>query len=266
MKVNAMGLEVRVQPKSLVMHLEGRSYGTDLNEGGKHNQVLNHQKFIDRWTETLATHRPNAEAPEQEKERRAGSRVLVIDARMLMPDKDSGSLRMSNLVKSWAANHKVTFVPKNLASQEPYDSALEFAGVEVITAPYVLSIDEFLEQRGAEFETVVLSRLEVADELMDVVKERCPDAQVIYDTVDLHFLREQREMELLGKTTLPREAEETKQAELRAMDRADVTWVVSTLEVDLLADECPDVDVRLVSNVHVEKLSLIHISEPTRPY
>ena len=256
MKVNQMGLEVRLQPESLVMHDEGTSYGTDLAQEGKHNQVINARKFFDRWEDELRGHRENGDQPEFEKERRVKKRILLIDARMLTPDADSGSLRMTNLCRAFTADgHKVTFVPKNLQAHPPYDSQLKKAGIEVIALPHTRNIETFLAERGAEFDVVVLSRIEVADQFLDAARKYCPDAKIIFDTVDLHFVREMRELEVTGASSLPQSHSQTREAELDAMRKSDTTWVVSTTEVDLIKSEVPGVDVQLVSNVHDEARS-----------
>jgi len=70
----------------------------------------------------------------------------------------------------------------------------------------------------------------------------------IFDTVDLHFLREQREAEL-GRGSL-RLAQRTREQELRLMARADATLVVSTHEHALLAQLLPGARVEVLSNVH----------------
>lgn len=71
----------------------------------------------------------------------------------------------------------------------------------------------------------------------------------MFDTVDLHFLREMREAELHDDRRLHRHAESTRQRELGLVDWADTTWVVSPIERDLLLQARPDADVRIVSNI-----------------
>lgn len=47
------GYRVYYQPESAVIHLEGASSGTDLAAGAKRYQVINQQKFIEKWHEAL---------------------------------------------------------------------------------------------------------------------------------------------------------------------------------------------------------------------
>src|SRR6478735_12459408 len=59
MRVREQGLAVRYQPDSVVVHHEGISAGTDTGSGMKAAQVVNREKFLQRWRDTLrARHAP----------------------------------------------------------------------------------------------------------------------------------------------------------------------------------------------------------------
>ena len=53
-------------------------------------------------------------------------------------------------------------------------------------------------KRGREFDVVMLSRHYVAAQHIDTVRAVRAHARVVFDTVDLHFLREERLAELDG--------------------------------------------------------------------
>src|SRR5262249_23300680 len=74
-------------------------------------------------------------------------------------------------------------------------------------------------------------------------------SRIIFDTVDLHFLREQGEAQLTGDPEIQRKAQETKQQEYSLIDRCDETWVVSSAEQRLLRQDWPGKSIRLVSNI-----------------
>src|SRR5690606_6713528 len=77
-----------------------------------------------------------------------------------------------------------------------------------------------------------------------------PQARLVFDSVDLHFLREARTARLAGDAALSRNAALTRQQETDVVSRCDVTVVVSAEEADLLASEVPDARVEVLSNVH----------------
>ena len=54
-RVREHGLRVIYQPASVIVHVEGGTAGLDVNTGMKRYQVLNHQRFVERWRATLAT-------------------------------------------------------------------------------------------------------------------------------------------------------------------------------------------------------------------
>jgi len=250
-RIRDTGKQVYFQPNARVYHFEGISSGTDLTSGMKQYQVVNRDKFFERWQQTLASHRPNGKLPLLEKDRGADQRILVIDARVLMPDQDSGSLRMFNVLKILRnMGHKVTFVPSNLHYDPHYTPLLQAAGIECRNRPHETLIEDYLEQHGSEFNTVILSRADYADRYINPVREHCPAARIVFDTVDLHFLREQREAELSGKEEDMNSATLRKVQELNIARKADITLVVSPVEIELFREEAPDVDVRLLSNIH----------------
>ena len=97
---------------------------------------------------------------------------------------------------------------------------------------------------------MILSRVYVADFHMNAVRNYCTHATVLFDTVDLHFLREQREAELAGSQPGLEAAEQRRIQELGLAARADCTLVVSQVELELFRATAPDIRVALLSNIH----------------
>ena len=180
--------------------------------------------------------------------------ILVVEARMLTPDRDSGSHRMWEIVKLLKnlGNH-VTFAAASLEFREPYVSELKDLGIEVVTSHDVPSIESYLQHVGTDFDVIVLSRVIVASRLMDRIRRDCPNARVIFDTVDLHFLREQRYANLRPSPALLAQAEARRKEELTNAKKADVTLVVSPVEKEILERLVPGVRVEVLSNIHVPR-------------
>ena len=249
--VRAAGRGVWYQPDAMVVHFEGRTAGTDVAAGIKRHQIVNREAFARKWALVLARHRPNGEAPALEIDRGARFRVLVVDACMLTPDRDSGSVRMQAIVELVGElGGKATFVADNLEYREPYVRDLQQAGVEVQYAPYQRSIDELLARRGPEFDAVILSRHYVASKHIDSVRRHAPRAKLVFDTVDLHFLRAERQAQVEGGAAAVVSARAQREQELDLVRRADVTWVVSPVERQLLAGMVPGARVEVLSNIH----------------
>lgn len=177
--------------------------------------------------------------------------ILVIDAWLLTPNKDGGSLRMFNLLgvlQTLGGN--ITFAAEDFASRASGYEAMRAMGVHVLAPPRVDSIGDYVAAHGAEYDIVVLSRLAQAARYLPLVRKHAPRARVIFDTTDLHYLRVFRGAKATGSVNMLRQALEMKHQELAAVQAADATLVVSTVEQEILRQECPAARVHLISNIH----------------
>lgn len=250
-KVRAARLRVLYQPASTVFHFEGVTAGTDTSAGVKKFQVINQQKFLERWSEDLGWQPKPGTPIAVAREHRANKRVLIVDATTPHPDEDSGSVRMVNLMRVLGAlGHKVSFFAENRAFDGRYTETLQQLGVEVLYHPWMPEPTRWLRDNGKQFDAVVLSRHYVATPLVQAVRHYAPQARLVFDTVDLHYLREEREAALTNRDDLRRQAASTKLAELRLIRQSDVTLVVSPIEQELLQREVPGARIEVLSNVH----------------
>lgn len=247
--VRAHGLRVLYQPFSQIVHYEGVSAGTDLSSGMKAYQVRNRELFLDKWRHVLVAHGDSQSRPPRlSADRRPVGRMLLIDDCTPTPDQDSGSLDMINYLRMLISfGYRVTFIPKsNLLHFGAYTTALQTMGVECLYHPYIDSVQSVIAERGSEFDVVMLARAGTAYACIDAVRDGCRDAKVIFNTVDLHFLRERRRAELETGRAESAEATEMERIERYVMERADTTIVISRVEEALLAQEAPDVRVRVI--------------------
>jgi GT2 family glycosyltransferase/glycosyltransferase involved in cell wall biosynthesis len=256
-RVRASGLKVYVQPAATVVHHEGATSGTDLNSGVKRFQTVNRDKFLARWQEKLQSCPPPISDPGDSAEIRAArdhrlrGRILVIDAYTPEPDQDSGSVRLTHLMNCMLElDYGVTFLADNRSHAGRYTTDLQQAGIEVVYEPWVDSLQRFFDRRGHEFDFVMVSRHYVAANYVNRIRRHCPKARFIFDTVDLHYLREERMAELEDSLPLRRAAAQTRRSELGVINAADATVVVSPMEKSVLAQAAPDARVHVISNVH----------------
>jgi GT2 family glycosyltransferase len=255
-KIRQAGFKVIYQPLATIVHHEGWTSGRSTGTGEGSSQPVNQSKFQERWRDHLAAHPMPCQSPfrvvhPHGVETESRGQVLLIDHRMLTPDRDAGSVRMLEMIRAIRrSGHHVCFIPDNLLAQAPYKQQLQGIGVEVIHHPYCRSIAAFLKQHGHEFDLVIISRAEIAARHMSTVRRHAPQAKVIFDTVDLHFLREKREAELKQDPSLRPAVARTKQQELRLVRRADLTLVVSPVEAEILEKECPWHDVHVFPTIY----------------
>lgn len=261
--IRAAGFRTVVQPRAAVVHHEGVSHGTDIGSGVKKHQELNRRAFAEKWAETLAAeHLPEASARNLWLARQRGSRghygplVLIKDHQVPRPDFDSGSVRMRRIMEELVElGCRVVFFPANHASLQPYTTELQQLGVTVL--PEAQLQQAFIAEAGPEITLALLSRPQVGWSLAEELRTAAPRCLIAYDTVDVHFLRLDRQAELAesqgDKQTaeaLRRKAFASRQMELGLVRACDTTLVVSEAEQALLRELVPGSDVRVLSNVH----------------
>jgi GT2 family glycosyltransferase len=249
-KVREAGQRVVYQPRAVVVHLEGATAGTDVRTGPKAHQVRNQVTFAGKWHDVLANH-PGPFA-DGERHRHAGRRrVLVIDEYTPRPDRDSASLRLVNLMRLFIAQGaQVTFLPTSLNHDGASTQALQALGIEAWYAPFARSVPAWLRAHAAGFDLIVVCRHHVMQPLLPLLRQCAPRAMLAFDTVDLHYLREQRGAQMVGDPALLKAADRTRRSELELINRSDVTLVVSEVERALLAEDAPGARVDVLSNLH----------------
>jgi len=260
--IRKLGYKVMYQPLSVVIHFEGISSGTDLSSGVKKHQIINKQKFFEKWKDVLlAEHRdPGLDTPGTARSHVSGKRILVIDQYVPFFDRDAGSYRMSNILKILAdLGHRVTFIGDNFNQFEPYDSIMQQSGIEVVYSPFITSIRQYLSESGAQFDVVLISRPYIAEKHIEDIRKYCHNAKIVYDTVDLAYVRELRRADVENDPQIRKKAEEIKKVELEMARKSDVTLVVSTSEKETLQKEDPSLNVQVISLIHT-------IIESTKPF
>jgi O-antigen biosynthesis protein len=174
-------------------------------------------------------------------------RILVIESMTPDPSRDSGSVRLCRIFSLLHANGwDIDFIADDGDATQADVARLGALGVRVVRERPL----DWLRREGAALDAIMLCRLPVADQYIDAVRRHVPHARVVFDTVDLHFIRERRAAELIGAPAMMRRAIRLRDRELAMVGRSDATLVVSMEERDILKREAPDADVELVSNIH----------------
>jgi GT2 family glycosyltransferase/glycosyltransferase involved in cell wall biosynthesis len=249
-KVRKDGYKVLYQPLSKVIHYEGVTGGTDLSTGTKKHQDINRQTFVENWAIELMTKPADGDLRFLHQSPPGRKNILVIDHHLPMPDRDAGSVRMFHILNILhQLGHRVTFIPDNLADIPPYGDELQKRGIEIIYHPYFKKVRDYLISHGSEFDAVVLSRCDFARKHIADTRLYAPRSRIVFDTVDLHFVRTDREAQITSDPETREKAREKKELEYDLIDQADETWVVSSVEQKLLRKARPDKSVEIVSTI-----------------
>jgi GT2 family glycosyltransferase/glycosyltransferase involved in cell wall biosynthesis len=249
--VRGAGRRVLYQPAARVVHDEGATSGTDIGNGIKAYQARNQAVFAQRRAQALAAQSPPGDAPTPASLHRHQRQILIIDALTPQPDRDSGSLRLVNLMRLLIdEGAHVVFLPANREHDGRYTADLQRLGVEAWYAPFAARAPAWLAEHGARFDVVVACRHYVAGEFLPLLRRHAPRARIVFDSIDLHYLRERRAAEVAGDRVLARNAERTRARELGVIARCDLTLVVSEAERALLQQDAPQARVEVLSNLH----------------
>lgn len=162
-------------------------------------------------------------------------RLLLIDACTPTPDRDSGSIDVFNSVRILIdSGFDITFIPEgNLLYAGRYTRSLQALGVHCLYQPEVKSVSDWLRAHGSLYTLVILFRAPIAIRHLSNIRRFCPQAKVIFSTLDLQFLRESRKNALKTADSQPFQGW-VYQAELEAIQRADAVIVISDVEKAIL--------------------------------
>ena len=246
--VRSMGYRVMYQPKSVVVHFEGVSNGTDTSTGLKHYQVVNSEKFREKWAGELAKHPDNAVNVFQARDYSYGKKtVLVIDHYVPQFDQDAGSRTVFQYLKLLAENgFNVKFIGDNFYQHEPYTTVLQQMGVEVLYGPYYANNwKRWIRENAEHFDYVLLNRPHIAPKYLDFLR-RNTKAKIMYYGHDLAFLREKREYEVTGDESFRKSSEQWQPKELALMRSADMAYYPSYVEVDEIHKIDPSIRVKAI--------------------
>lgn len=237
----ALNYKVVYQPRARIIHFGGASAGKETTSGYKRFQDINQHKFVEKWQDVLANeHVLSNEGTHQARQRGGQEHILIVDHYVPTFDRDSGSQRMISMVQILLdMDYRVSFWPDDLTYDKKYSRALQSMGVETFYGD--LHFEDYMKAHGEALDVVMMSRPATARNYLELVK-KYTNARTIFDTVDLHFVREQRRLAL--------EVQQWKDLEFYLAKETDNTFVVSPTEKALLADESFADKVAVVSNIH----------------
>ncbi|MEA2743715.1 MAG: hypothetical protein QOG25_2086 [Acetobacteraceae bacterium] len=241
-RLRRIGLKTLYQPAARVVHHEGVSHGRDTAVGIKSYQVVNRRTFVDVWADVLAKgHYPNGEhvfrARDRSKHRNV---VLVIDHYVPEPDRDAGSRAiMACLQVLLQTGFIVKFWPHNLSYSQGYTEALQAMGIEVFHGPSQVPFHTWIKLFGDEFDTILVSRPEVAEDVIASIR-RHSRAKLIYYGHDLHFRRMTLQATVTRDDRLLGLAEQMREREYTIWSQVDLSLYLSEEEARIASALRPD--------------------------
>jgi len=287
--MRAAGYLTVVQPLSVVVRAKGVSYTASETE---EQMRIDQLGFYNRHKDQLDLHCPPPDAcTERENVERAirydafqrqGSQILIMDFSVPEPDRDSGSLRMYEIMQIVVdRGHAVSFQPECVASLARYVAPLLAMGIHVLQPGSLKAMAAELEATGGSagrewqcpWAAVIVCRRSTFRSQERHLRALCPSVPIVFDTVDLHYVRERRSVEAAFASgdqskvfvmdsfwdpvatprakleSLLREAEDM---EVGYMASSDYVLVVSTAEHRIVAERVGADKVRILTNIYPE--------------
>jgi hypothetical protein len=161
--------------------------------------------------------------------------ILIIDSYVPLYDRESGSCRLFGIIKILIdLGYFVIFLPDNGFPEEPYTSELQEMGVEVLySTPQQPDLKKQLLKRLSFIDKAWICRPELSEKYWDIIRHNSK-IPVIYDTIDLHFLRLKRQQQFLPAKSPDQSWEKFQQRETTLAKEANATVVVTEVEKDTL--------------------------------
>jgi GT2 family glycosyltransferase/glycosyltransferase involved in cell wall biosynthesis len=251
-RLRESGLRVMYEPEAVVMHVEGGTAGTGTEAGHERQQEANRGIFVSRWSRTLEDVHLSSrwDGHREAVDRYSNGNVVVIDHQVPMSNRDAGSVRMVGMLRALQAlGFGVTFLPDNFVPTQPYTRELQRMGVEVLYGTPDMHGE--LKLRGPTLTAAILSRPTVSARWLPLMRELAPAATIIYDTVDLHWIRESRAIAVNGSASVSiAKVTALRELELAMVRAADATLAVTDVERRTLEAEVPGANIRVVPMLH----------------
>ena len=155
----------------------------------------------------------------------ANRKILIISTSLPKPDVAAGDVRFFAMLQVLAKTNAVdllTFEDYNSPESASYKQKLQAIGVNVLRNGK-LGLEQAVLQRV--YDIVIFEFWRCAAQCMDMIRRQQPQAKVVIDSVDIHFVRE--EAGLAFGISEPALVSANKQKEIETYQRADLIVVVT---------------------------------------
>jgi glycosyltransferase involved in cell wall biosynthesis len=186
--------------------------------------------------------------------------VLVLDHWLPTTDRAAGGLRAFTILQILCEEgYRVAFGADReklehvwlFGSEEElnqYEIMFERLNIEVLYGSK--DIMHHLDEKGYQYHWVVLSYPEVAYRYLPAIRAYAINAKVIYDPVDLHWLRMERGSEIKNDDVLRGKAEVYRRMERFNAAAADVVFAVTDEEKEQILKEVAYAKVEVIPTIH----------------
>ena len=161
--------------------------------------------------------------------------IVFVDSVPPQPDQDAGSVTAINFLDILLARNAEVFFYSTTqrAWSDPYVLSLAMRGVICLSDGSIPNYDvacEYIHKSVYSRLVFFLTRVYAGGEYVEITRARFPQARLIFNTVDLHGLRELREARIAGSKSALFTAYATSARERDIIRRCDATILLSEAE------------------------------------
>ena len=185
--------------------------------------------------------------------------ILIIDDKLPEFDKDSGSRRLTEIIKLLLKNgYGVCLMPNVKEYKYKPDYVQHFRDMGVVvyepainSAGQLITKEKFLDIVIPHITHAWLHRPNIFQKYFPILRKKGFSGPCIFDMVDFHYLRMKREAELTGDAAKMKDAEKHLEVEMDNCRKADKIIVISGKDKEALLDYYDDASkMEVVGNIH----------------
>jgi glycosyltransferase involved in cell wall biosynthesis len=174
--------------------------------------------------------------------------ILYVDHQIPRADEDAGSLRACGLLRIFRElGHPVSLYADDGSPRPQHLHQLAELGIAVVPRG---ELTGHLADPVRRPDLVIIARVNIAIQMLPLVRAQLPGVPIIFDTVDLHYRRFGRAAALQRTPDASMRALAVKVDELAMARASDLVWVVSEVERQALLAEDADLNVEVLSLIH----------------
>jgi hypothetical protein len=149
------------------------------------------------------------------------------------------------LILRFRQAYHTVFVYRTKVSDPRYEQSLWQEGIETIDLIYYAQV---LKQQN--FKAAIVSRPDLTHTLLPSLRMLAPQTKIIFDSVDAHYRRLEREYEVSGDDAVKRKADYFRKLELEVVSGCDIIWCTSTEDEMALTTEAGNKPVAIIPTIH----------------
>ncbi|PID48134.1 MAG: hypothetical protein CR967_01215 [Proteobacteria bacterium] len=175
--------------------------------------------------------------------------ILIIDHRVPEHDKDAGSRTMYQyLIEFVNMGYQVIFVPINFEKLGKYGDNLEQQGIKILYGPkyHQNGFAQWLKNNARNINIFYLLRPNIANKYLELIREHNNKSTIIYNSVDFHYLRLEREYLLTNNCETKRNAAHYKKIEFEIFQKVDLVVTISDYERKVFEREIPNNQIKVI--------------------